>query len=134
MYHACPKCYLSTTFNTIFQDTMENINKRHLNRIQYLKLKLTHLIEIWECEWDAFIKTNILIQSIIKENDDIRPVLKPRDALFGGRTNAARLYYKVEAGEKIKYYDFTSVYPFVMKTQRYPIGFPDIITENLKMI
>ena len=57
-------------------------------------------------------------------------ILNPRDALFGGRTNAFKLYHKCEAGEKIKYYDFTSLYPFVQKYCRYPVGHPIIITEN----
>jgi len=38
---------------------------------------------------------------------DVRPALKPRDALFGGRTNAAKLYHKCAVDEKIKYYDVT---------------------------
>ncbi len=56
--------------------------------------------------------------------------LKPSDSLFGGRTNAATLYYKIKENEKMKYYDFTSVYPCVMKVCSYPIGFPEVITEN----
>lgn len=54
----------------------------------------------------------------------------PRDALFGGRTNAIRLYYKLNSGEEIHYYDFTSFYPFVKKTKEYPIGHPDIVYDK----
>jgi hypothetical protein len=42
------------------------------------------------------------------------------------------LYYKVRNGEKIKYVDFTSVYPSVMKINSFPIGFPKIVTENFE--
>jgi hypothetical protein len=56
--------------------------------------------------------------------------LNPRDALFGGRTNAAKLYHLCERNEKIRYYDFTSLYPFVQKNCKYPIGLPEIFTEN----
>jgi len=69
-----------------------------------------------------------------KNEKDIRPDLNPRDALFGGRTNASVLYYKVKNDEKIKYVDFTSVYPSVMKIKTFPIGFPKIITENFEDI
>ena len=62
---------------------------------------------------------------------EIEPCLKPRDALFGGRTNAAKLYYKCNSDEKIHYYDFTSLYPYVQKVKEYPVGIPQIITENL---
>ena len=35
---------------------------------------------------------------------------------------------------KIKYYDITSLYPYVQKTKKYPIGAPKIITENFQSI
>jgi hypothetical protein len=60
----------------------------------------------------------------IENEDDIRPDLSPRDSLFGGRTNAAILYYKVKENEKYQYKDFTSVYPSVMKVCEFPKGFP----------
>ena len=59
---------------------------------------------------------------------DIRPALKPRDALYG-RTNAAKLHHLCVKGEEIRYYDVTSLYPFVQKTGAYPIGAPNVITE-----
>ena len=62
-------------------------------------------------------------------NNPIIEALKPRDALYGGRTNAFQLYYKCKPNEKIKYYDFTSLYPAVQKQEVYPIGHPKIITK-----
>ena len=130
IFHGCPKCQKPTTFNTIKQETMASIYKQHLDRIRYINLHVKNLIEIWECDWDKLVKNNNELKEFIKNEDDIRPDLKPRDALFGGRTNAATLYYKAKENEKIKYYDFTSVYPCVMKICAFPIGFPTVITEN----
>ena len=48
---------------------------------------------------------------------------------FGGRTNAAKLYHKVSANQKIHYIDFTSLYPYVNKKSRHPIGHPEVITN-----
>lgn len=45
--------------------------------------------------------------------------LNPRDSFFGGRTNSARLHYKVDEGENIKYIDINSLYPYVNKTKTY---------------
>jgi hypothetical protein len=59
-------------------------------------------------------------------NTDVIHSLKPRDALFCGRTNAAKLYHQCDDGEKIKNYDVTSLYPFVLKTKPYPLGAPKI--------
>ncbi len=56
--------------------------------------------------------------------------LKPRDAFFGGRTNATKLFYEAGQGEKMYYADVTSLYPFVNKYKKYPIGHPTVITEN----
>jgi hypothetical protein len=130
IFHGCPKCQKPTTFNTIKHETMGSIYKQHLDRIRYIKSHLFNLIEIWECDWDKMAKTDTLLKTFIANEEDIRPDLKPRDALFGGRTNAATLYYKIQPNEKIKYYDFTSVYPCVMKICAFPIGFPVVITEN----
>ena len=60
---------------------------------------------------------------------EVHERLDPRDSFFEGRTNAAKLYHKVVAGdEKIKYIDFTSLYPYVNKKCKYPVGHPVIIT------
>ena len=55
------------------------------------------------------MKTNENLKEFVKNENDIRSDLNPRDALFGGRTNSSVLYYKVENDEKIMYRDFTSV-------------------------
>lgn len=47
-----------------------------------------------------------------------------------GRTNGCTLYKRASRGTKIKYVDFTSLYPFVNKMARYPIGHPEIITRE----
>jgi hypothetical protein len=61
---------------------------------------------------------------------DLVERLNPRDSLMGGRTNGCVLYKRAVQGTKIKYVDFTSLYPFVNKTARYPIGHPEIITRD----
>ena len=68
------------------------------------------------------------------ENVDIRDPLDPREAFFGGRTNATFLKKTCGEGERIDYLDICSLYPYVNKYKAYPIGHPDIITENFKDI
>ncbi len=53
--------------------------------------------------------------------------LNPRDSLFGGRTNALKLYHKTAEDKRVSYLDFTSLYPFVQSRKTYPIGHPEII-------
>jgi len=54
------------------------------------------------------------------QNYVIQP-LNPKDAFFGGRTNATKLMVK---NKKIKYIDVCSLYPTVMYYDNYPVGHP----------
>ena len=53
--------------------------------------------------------------------------LYTRDALYGGRTEAMRLHYRIkEDVETIQYCDVISLYPYVCKYFKFPIGHPVI--------
>jgi hypothetical protein len=52
----------------------------------------------------------------------------PRNALHGGRTNNLKFAYKIRDNESILYYDFTSLYPYVLSSRPFPLGHPDVIT------
>lgn len=45
----------------------------------------------------------------ISNNINLNKPLMVRKALYGGRTNAVRLYHKCENGEKMRYIDVTSL-------------------------
>ena len=65
--------------------------------------------------------------------NSVVPSLNARDALFGGRTNACKLFAKViKPGDKILYYDVCSLYPWVMKYCSYPVGHPTIILKEFR--
>ncbi|XP_067651372.1 uncharacterized protein [Haliotis asinina] len=52
--------------------------------------------------------------------------LDPREAFYGGRTNATKLYYEAKEEEEIKYVDVCSLYPYICKYGTYPLGHPEI--------
>jgi len=54
----------------------------------------------------------------------VQSPLYTRDALYGGRTEAMRLYYKAGADETIQYVDVMSLYPYMCKYFKFPIGHP----------
>jgi hypothetical protein len=54
---------------------------------QHIEPKVDKYIEIWEHEWDELAKTSELRDFI--KNQDLKTSLKPRSALYGGRTNNA---------------------------------------------
>ena len=55
--------------------------------------------------------------------------IKPRDAFYGGRTEAIGLYREAapEKGERLKYVDFNSLYHFINKYARYPVKHPVVV-------
>ena len=57
-----------------------------------------------------------------------------REGFYGGRTNASLLKYQVKGNEKIKYIDFTFLYPYTNKYCEYPVGHPVIITMDFQDI
>ena len=88
---------------------------------------------VWECEWDDEIKNNPELRQFL-DGLEIAEPLRPREAFFGGRTNAVKLHHEVASGEKIKYIDVTSLYPWVNKTQEYSIGHPEIIGTHVTIM
>ena len=69
--------------------------------------------------------------SAFVDNLEFIDPLEPRDAFFGGRTNAVKLYHlaDIDSDEQMKYYDFTSLYSWVNKNGKYPVGHPEIISQ-----
>ena len=86
---------------------------------------------LWEHDWLKKVKDDPDVREYVV-GLDIQDRLDPRDSFFGGRTNASKLRYEVSEGERIMYVDFTSLYPYVNKYARYPVGHPDIITSDFQ--
>ena len=88
------------------------------------------LVEMWECQWDNLCK----VHKLPTTRADIEHVraLVPRDAYFGGRTNASVLYFKCTGSQRGYYLDVNSMYPFVMSAPQffYPIGHPIILKKG----
>ncbi|XP_070547621.1 uncharacterized protein [Ptychodera flava] len=102
-----------------------------LDKMRFLRTNGFNVIEMWECDFKRDIhETNQDLQEFIKSLDLQEP-LYPRDAFYGGRTNATRLYHECEGNEEIHYVDFTSLYPYVNKYCKYPhIKHPEVRTKN----
>ncbi|XP_039511243.1 uncharacterized protein LOC120466725 [Pimephales promelas] len=114
------------SFGTLRRQSDEKIET--LRKVYSLRV-----ITIWECEWDHAKQTNHDVIQFM-ESYEAPERLRPRDALFGGRTNAYKLYHKTADDERVDYYDFTSLYPYVQSSKTYPIGHPKIIFEDFEEI
>jgi hypothetical protein len=93
-------------------------------RIEQIEQAGYHVITNRECVFDE--KPKLLMHPIIKHTP-----LITRDALYGGRTEAMKIHYKIrEEKESVQYCDVMSVYPFICKYFKFPIGHPTIHTGD----
>ncbi|KAK3107774.1 hypothetical protein FSP39_021983 [Pinctada imbricata] len=132
-YHGCPYCFKrkDDVPNPITGHTaLELLNMTRVKEETLRSLGIK-VVTIWECQFDYVLKKNPIARAFV-DTLDLVDRLEPRDSLMGGRTNGSVLYKKATRGTKIKYVDFTSLYPFVNKTCRYPIGHPVIITRDFQ--
>ncbi|KAG1651985.1 hypothetical protein GQR58_026611 [Nymphon striatum] len=134
LHHGCTICYPFREFRIL------HLNKKvdELYNLTMIKKKILLdrgflYICIWHHEYLEKANTDIEFKKFI-DSQDVPERLDPRDALYGGRTNAVQLYYKPEIGEKIRYVDFTSLYPYINKTREYMTCPPVIITRGFKDI
>ena len=130
LWHGCQKCKKSTTWNSIKQQSMYSLSVQSRNRIHEIQqLQPKSKIEIMrECDFDLMIKENKELKDFINEN----PICKllPRDALYGGRTEAIKLHHECSDDEVTYYCDATSLYPSCQNEGPFPVGHPELITEN----
>jgi hypothetical protein len=131
LFHGCPKCYSAETLNPFTKQKMSEVFDRHRRRMEYLK-KYIKIEEMWECEWDILCKTKLC--DYVEMCGEIHTPLEPRNALFGGRTEAFVLHYLCKQDEKIMHYDIRSLYAWVEKYCRMPVGHCRIITSNFDKI
>ena len=132
LWHGHPQCFKEREKNIPGSSlTVEDAFQHTLQRKEYLEKAGYVLEEIWECEYHQLLKTDPEMKAFV-DSVPIVDILDPREAFFGGRTNATRLFYEVPEGgrEEIRYRDVCSLYPWVCKYGKFPVGHPVVITEN----
>ncbi|XP_028405740.1 uncharacterized protein LOC114528308 [Dendronephthya gigantea] len=128
-WHGCLKCYARDTVNPVNGKSMHDLHQATVEKVNYLENKGYTVVQEWECDIKRELGRNEEMKRYFDHYEVIDP-LQPRDAFFGGRTNAAQLFHKCEEDEKIRYLDYTSLYPFCNAMMRTVVGHPRIIREN----
>ncbi|CAC5412807.1 unnamed protein product [Mytilus coruscus] len=131
-WHACPECFAMSTMNPVTCTSMFDLYQRTVDKRSFLEKKGNKYIFIWECEFDKEVGSNTDLNKFVKSHAMHYP-LEPREAFYGGRTEAFTMYKEAAKDESINYYDVTSLYPFINKTGKIPLGQTKIITEKSKM-
>lgn len=132
-WHGYPKCYSQSTVNPVSDMSMGDLYARTMEKKQFIEAEGYSYTTLWECDFKEQLRTNESMKKHIDSLEIVTP-LEPRDAFFRGRTEAFKLYEEANTDKQIKYYDVTSLYPFIKKAGKIPVGHPDIITENFKYI
>ena len=87
--------------NPISQKTMEELYKDMVRKVNYLKEHGFEVEQKWGCELTKDLEEDEEMKQFFEDHELIDP-LQPRDAFYGGRTNAAKLFHECQGNEKIK--------------------------------
>ena len=123
-WQGCPDCYPQRLepLQQLYGRCMENVYRETKQRGHHLAALGYHVVEQWECAWHRQKHEDPALAAFVVQLD-LQPPLDPREAFFGGRTNAVRLHAcTTDPQRPIAYYDYTSLYPWVNKNGAYPIG------------
>ena len=129
-YHGCITHFPNRLQKHLYHEgkTMGEVREGTTDKIQQIRDLGYHMTEMWECQWNALKKIDPEVQTFV-EDLHIDSPLNPRDAFFGGCTNATTLHFKAEPHQQIRYVDITSLYPWVNKNGMYPSGNPTFIDQ-----
>ena len=108
--------------------TMRDVRQQTRAKIQHLTALGYRVKEMWQCEWQHMIQSDNHLKEFVETLDIVTP-LNPREAFFGGRTNAIKLHHKVEENKQIHYSDMILLYPCANLECQYPIRHPEFINQ-----
>ena len=118
--HGHPECYPGGVFNQLMGKSMGVLHANTVRRDNEIVSSGFELVVMWSCEFDRVKKEREYLD-LMSDVYFVEP-LQPRDAFYGGRVDTMYTYNKCFENERIDYYDFTSLYPYVNKYCKYPVG------------
>ncbi|GFR30973.1 uncharacterized protein TNCT_147391 [Trichonephila clavata] len=123
-HHGCEICYDGDLIHPLAGTTMRSLRQKKEGVIDTLRQTGYNIIQMLEHDFVNLKKTEEFKEFLLQH--EVTERLNPRDAFFGG----IKLFFEGCA----KYIDFTSLYPWVNKYCEYPVGHPEIITEDFQDI
>ena len=104
-------------------DTLLGRYERTINRIEQIAKAGSKVKFQWECEFDgakiAENKPELLTHPIVQHK-------KKKRCPIRGRNEAMRLHYETDENEAIEYCDVISLYPYICKYFKFPLGHPTV--------
>ena len=87
--------------NTVNGKTMEQLFEDTLEKVCYLKDRGYQVEEKRECDLYKEMEQDEEMKRYFEQYEIVDP-LQPRDAFYGGRTNAAKLFHQCQDDEEIR--------------------------------
>ena len=142
-FHGCNICYKAEQYTKSLDCKYGKLYDKWIEKETYLKNQGFTIITMWEHTWNEMKKTNQVVMDFIKQYSykDTPIELK----VLGGRTEVFKHLYRCLPNERIRYMDFTSLYPTINFGRKrgiqsttkdkyenlyYPIGHPTIHKQN----
>jgi len=125
-FHHGHTCQSFRDVTTTSGDTLAERYERTMSRLEQITREGYQVKIEWECELDesGIVRQNpeLLNHPIVRQSP-----LRTRDTLLGGRTETMHLHYKGnDNDETIQYVDVMSLYPYICKYFKFPVGHPVI--------
>ena len=80
---------------------MEQLFEDTVKKVKYLEKQGFKVVQMWECELLKEMEHDEEMKRYFEEHEIVDP-LQPRDAFYGGRTNAAKLLHECQGDEEIR--------------------------------
>uniref|UniRef100_A0A914H8Y8 DNA-directed DNA polymerase n=1 Tax=Globodera rostochiensis TaxID=31243 RepID=A0A914H8Y8_GLORO len=129
VWHGCASCYPDDNQLLPSGKTAGALRERDSKRLEFLRSQVPRVDVFWECEIRRMLEGDREMRQIFADYVNDGP-LEIRAAFTGGRTGPLKLFHQAGEGEKISYFDFTSLYPYINFVTRYPIGHPIVHVLN----
>ena len=102
LYTGCPECYTDReTVNPVNDKTMHQLYEDTMVKVRCLEDQGFEVKQMWECELAKELEHDEEMRRYFEEYELVDP-LQPRDAFYGGRTNAAKLFHECQDDEEIR--------------------------------
>jgi hypothetical protein len=107
------------TFLSRYEETMARLQK--IGGAGY------KVILIWGCEFKKLLLENPGLENELSSHPYVKnSPINIWDALYEGRTETSKTWYSTEQGEEIHYVDVISLYPYICKYGKFPVGHPEV--------
>ena len=108
------------------EETLENMYEETMARLQKIKDAGYTVVSIWGCEFRNLLRNTPGLENELCSHPYVKNApINIRDALYGVKPRLVK-HYRVEDGEQIRYVDVISLYHYICKYGKFPVGHPEV--------